>query len=260
VSWKGLLVSVRNADEATEALAGGSAIVDVKDPLAGPLGAAVPATVAAIARRVGSAVPWTLAGGELLDCGADAEAGGARLLRFIDDVLAALDSLPAPAAVKIGLSAGVDAPWCETLARLAPALPRRIGLVAVAYADWQGCAAPEPERVFSAAAGAGCRGLLVDTFDKLGPGLFRLVDRATIRRWVAHARAVGLPLGLAGKLSLDDVALAASLGADVVGVRSVACMAGGLGRGEGDRLGIVERDRVRRAVERFQAASGGEEW
>ena len=145
------------------------------------------------------------------------------------------------------------------MGRLALALPRRIGLVAVAYADWRGCQAPEPERVFSAAAGAGCRGLLVDTFDKAGPGLFRLVDRATIRRWVAHARAVGLPLGLAGKLSLDDVALAASLGADVVGVRSVACMAGGLGCGEGDRLGIVERDRVRRAVERFQAASGGEE-
>ena len=259
MSWTGLLVSVRNADEATEALAGGCAIVDVKDPLAGPLGAAAPATVAAIARRVGSAVPWTLAGGELLDRGADARAGGARLLRFIDDVLAALDSLPAPAAVKIGLSAGLNTPWCETLGRVAPALPRRIGLVAVAYADWQGCGAPEPERVFSAAAAAGCRGLLVDTFDKAGPGLFRLVDRATIRRWVAHARAVGLPLGLAGKLSLDDVALAASLGADVVGVRSVACMAGGLGCGEGDRLGIVERDRVRRAVERFQAASGGEE-
>ena len=259
MSWTGLLVSVRNADEATEALAGGCAIVDVKDPLAGPLGAAAPATVAAIARRVGSAVPWTLAGGELLDRGADARAGGARLLRFIDDVLAALDSLPAPAAVKIGLSAGLNTPWCETLGRVAPALPRRIGLVAVAYADWQGCGAPEPERVFSAAAAAGCRGLLVDTFDKAGPGLFRLVDRATIRRWVAHARAVGLPLGLAGKLSLDDVALAASLGADVVGVRSVACMAGGLGCGEGDRLGIVERDRVRRAVERFQAALGGEE-
>ena len=112
--------------------------------------------------------------------------------------------------------------------------------------------------MFSAAAGAGCRGLLVDTFDKLGPGVFGLVDRATIRRWVVHARAVGLPLGLAGKLSLDDVALAASLGADVVGVRSVACMAGGLGRAEGDRLGIVERDRVRRAVERFQAAPRGE--
>ena len=259
MSWTGLLVSVRNADEATEALAGGCAIVDVKDPLAGPLGAAAPATVAAIARRVGSAVPWTLAGGELLDRGADARAGGARLLRFIDDVLAALDSLPAPAAVKIGLSAGLNTPWCETLGRVAPALPRRIGLVAVAYADWQGCGAPEPERVFSAAAAAGCRGLLVDTFDKAGPGLFRLVDRATIRRWVAHARSVGLPLGLAGKLSLDDVALAASLGADVVGVRSVACMAGGLGCGEGDRLGIVERDRVRRAVERFQAALGGEE-
>ena len=258
MSWTGLLVSVRNADEATEALAGGCAIVDVKDPLAGPLGAAAPATVAAIARRVGSAVPWTLAGGELLDRGADARAGGARLLRFIDDVLAALDSLPAPAAVKIGLSAGLNTPWCETLGRVAPALPRRIGLVAVAYADWQGCGAPEPERVFSAAAGAGCRGLLVDTFDKAGPGLFRLVDRATIRRWVVHARAVGLPLGLAGKLSLDDVALAASLGADVVGVRSVACMAGGLGRAEGDRLGIVERDRVRRAVERFQAAPRGE--
>ena len=257
MSWTGLLVSVRNADEATEALAGGSAIVDVKEPLAGPLGAATPATVAAIARRVGSAVPWTLAGGELLDCGADAGAGGARLLRFIDDVLAALDSLPAPAAFKVGLSATVDTPWWEMLGRMAPALPRRIGLVAVAYADWRTCRSPEPGRVFATAADAGCRGLLVDTFDKSGPGLFRLVDPATVRRWVAQAEAVGLPLALAGKLSLDDVALAASLGADVVGVRSVACMAGGTDGGEGDRLGIVQRDRVTRAVDRFRRAARG---
>ena len=39
--WRGLLVSVRNAAEATEALAGGASIIDVKEPLAGPLGAPV---------------------------------------------------------------------------------------------------------------------------------------------------------------------------------------------------------------------------
>ena len=50
--WRGLLVSGRDGGEAAEALAGGSAIIDVKEPLAGPLGAAAPARVAAIAAVV----------------------------------------------------------------------------------------------------------------------------------------------------------------------------------------------------------------
>lgn len=252
--WRGLLVSVRDSDEAAEALAGGSAIIDVKEPLAGPLGAAPPATVAAIAAIVSNAVPWTLACGELLDASADAEAGRQRALAFVADVCGRLAATPKPAAVKVGLSGAMGTPWREALGGIAAGLPVGTGLVAVAYADWQRCRAPDTEALVAAAAATGCRGVLIDTFDKAGPGLFGQVDRATIGRWVAVAHAAGLPIALAGKLGLDDVASAVAVGADVVGVRSVTCGAGRSAERDGDRLGTVHRDRVRRAVDRFAAA------
>lgn len=253
---RGLLVSVRDADEATEALAGGAAIVDVKEPRAGPLGAAPASTAAAIARRVGGAVPWTLAGGELLDARGGAADGVDRLRRHVDDVLAGLDVAPAPAAVKVGLSGAIDAGWRTALGRLAAGLPPGIGLVAVAYADWRGCQAPDPEAILAAALHAGWGGFLVDTFDKSGPGLFGCLDHATVGRWGGLCRSAGSPLALAGKLTLDEVTLAASLGADIAGVRSVVCVSAGPGREAGDRLGMVRRDRVRAAVERFDASVG----
>jgi uncharacterized protein (UPF0264 family) len=257
VIWRGLLVSVRDGDEAAEALAGGSAIIDVKEPLAGPLGAAAPGAVAAIAAVVGSSAPWTLACGELLGADADVEAGRQRALEFVAAVCGGLMAAPAPAAVKVGLSGAGPTPWRDALEGMATGLPAGTGLVAVAYADWQRCRGPDPEALVAAAASAGCLGVLVDTFDKSGPGLFGLVDRAAIRRWVALAHAAGMPIALAGKLSLDDVASAVSVGADVVGVRSVACGARQPGGGDGDRLGAVQRDRVGRAVERFATTLAG---
>ena len=56
VTGRGVLVSVRDAAEAEEALVGGAAVIDVKDPARGSLGAAAPATVAAVARAVGRRV------------------------------------------------------------------------------------------------------------------------------------------------------------------------------------------------------------
>ena len=48
----GLLVSVRSADEADAALAGGADLIDCKEPARGPLGVAEPEVVAAILDRV----------------------------------------------------------------------------------------------------------------------------------------------------------------------------------------------------------------
>ncbi|MFM9024862.1 MAG: (5-formylfuran-3-yl)methyl phosphate synthase, partial [Planctomycetaceae bacterium] len=80
--WSGLLVSVRDAAEAEEALAGGASIVDVKEPRRGPLGAASAATAAAVAGAVAGHAPWTLACGEL--------AAGAEPAAVAADVVAAL--------------------------------------------------------------------------------------------------------------------------------------------------------------------------
>ena len=60
-----LLVSVRDAAEAAAALAGGAALIDVKEPARGSLGRADAATIAAVVAAVGGRVPVSVALGEL---------------------------------------------------------------------------------------------------------------------------------------------------------------------------------------------------
>src|SRR3990172_3975966 len=66
-SQPGLLVSVRNADEARIALEGGADVIDVKEPSRGSLGAADAEVVAAVVRAIGGSVPISVAAGELID-------------------------------------------------------------------------------------------------------------------------------------------------------------------------------------------------
>src|SRR4051794_16896845 len=60
----GLLVSVRSAEEAACALAGGAALIDVKEPLRGALGRADDAVIRAVVQAVGAARPVSAALGE----------------------------------------------------------------------------------------------------------------------------------------------------------------------------------------------------
>jgi (5-formylfuran-3-yl)methyl phosphate synthase len=63
----GLLVSVRSADEALTALAGGADVIDVKEPNRGSLGAADMSTIREVVRAVDGRAPVTAALGELSD-------------------------------------------------------------------------------------------------------------------------------------------------------------------------------------------------
>ncbi|MFM7076518.1 MAG: (5-formylfuran-3-yl)methyl phosphate synthase [Planctomycetaceae bacterium] len=254
--WRGLLVSVRDVEEAGAALAGGAGIIDVKEPAAGPLGAASPAAIAAVAGAVAGHRPWTFACGELAageSSAAAAVAGDPRAL--VERVLAhpACPPTARPAAVKAGL-AGLDGGrWPGWLRRIVRGLPEGTGFVGVAYADHRAARAPDPRAVIAAAAAAGCVAVLVDTCDKAGPGLFGVASRATVAAWVGEARAAGLPIALAGRLTPDGAALAAALGADVVAVRSAVCRGsqGEAGRADGDRLGRVDREAVGAVLRRL---------
>lgn len=232
--WRGLLVSVRNASEATEALAGGAAIIDVKEPLAGPLGAASAAAIAAIAREVGHRRPWTLACGELRD-GVDAIAA-----RVAGGVEAVADDAVSPAAFKVGLAGMAERPWRDWLAEIRGRVPGGIAHVAVAYADWRRAAAPRPEEVIEAARSLACRVILFDTFDKESAGLLGTVPAPEIANWVARARHHGLAVALAGRVTLAEIPAVMTLGPDVVALRSAVCSNG--------RVGPVDRRLVQEAV------------
>lgn len=240
--WRGLLVSVRDAEEAAEAVAGGADIVDVKEPARGPLGAADPEVIAAIAGVIGGRRPWTMACGELTaNLGGDSAGGelsaAARLERVIG--LSPAAALP-PAAVKIGLAGAAARDWRRELAAVLASLPACVDRVAVAYVDWREAAAPPPEVVIAAATGLGCRVLLLDTFDKSGPGVFGCCGPRAVAAWITAARAAGLAVALAGRITAAEMPAAWGLGPDVVALRSAVCFNG--------RLGKVRSELVRRLV------------
>jgi len=235
----GLLVSVRSADEAAAAVAGGAAIIDVKEPTRGPLGAAEPDVAAAVAGVVGS-VPWTLACGELA-VGADQVAGHVRRVLAADG-----PRRSAPLAAKAG-PAGLGTGWRPAFDRLVAGLPAGIAAVAVAYADHRWADAAAPAEILRAAADAGATTALVDTFDKAGPGVVSLVGLPEIGSWQRLAESRGVRLAVAGRLTVGEAAAVARLGVWVVGVRSAAC--GGV------RTGRVEAGRVKHLVDTLADAT-----
>lgn len=252
MNWQGLLVSVRDAAEAAEAVDGGADIIDVKEPRQGSLGRAEPAAAVAVARVVAARRPWTMACGEV--CGEAEATDGAAISRHLDRVwsLLAGGALP-PAAVKIGLAGAAGTDWRRRLLTVFESLPFDSERVAVAYADWALARAPAPGEVIAAAAGLGCSTLLIDTFDKSAGGLFDCCQPGQPGVWVAAARAAGLQVAVAGRISQDDIPAAWSLRPDVVALRSAVCFNG--------RDGRVQADLVRRAmlqsVGRLHAASVG---
>jgi (5-formylfuran-3-yl)methyl phosphate synthase len=209
-----LLVSVADAADARAAVAGGADVIDAKDPTHGALSPVRPAVLEAIVAAVGGARPVSAALGETAADHALAGRAGALGLAF----------------VKIGLTPdGTAEPRARAVVR--DAVGSRV--VLAAYAD-QGL---DPWAVIDLAARVGAAGVLLDTADKSGPGLFQIMDHAALGAWVASARQEGLMTAVAGRLSIDDLARVAELGADVAGVRGAAC--------QGTRAGRVSTERVR---------------
>lgn len=255
MNWQGLLVSVRDAAEAAEAVEGGADIIDVKEPRQGSLGRAEPAAAVAVARVVAARRPWTMACGELGgqsggeasgqaggEVGSEAAAtGGAAISRHLDRVWSLLvgGALP-PAAVKIGLAGAAGTDWRRRLLTIFESFPFDSERVAVAYADWALARAPSPGEVIAAAAGLGCSTLLIDTFDKSAGGLFDCCQPGLPAAWVAAARAAGLQVAVAGRISQEGIPAAWGLRPDVVALRSAVCFNG--------RDGRVQAELVRRAM------------
>ncbi len=218
-----LLVSVRSAVEAHAAIAGGAAIIDVKEPMHGPLGRAD----SEVARQVRVAVgvgQVSVALGELNEW---LRPGSPQIDNWAGIGIA---------YVKLGL-AGAKPGWREEWRRLRGEFSRcssAAGIappawIAVVYADWQKAHSLHPIEVLSAALEAEtCHGVLIDTWDKAAPSPLdaswkEWLDRVRDRRYIA----------LAGRIDIDVIERLASLEPDIIAVRGAACAGG-------DRLGSVD--------------------
>jgi uncharacterized protein (UPF0264 family) len=214
----GFLASVRSAEEAVLALAGGADIIDAKEPASGALGRVDAETLAAIIRTVAGRCPVSATIGDL-DLAPDL-------------VAAAVGATAAIGAdiVKIGLFPGA---LDDTLAALQPITARGVRLVAVLFAD----RAPDLAGIVARCADTGFYGVMLDTADKSGGVLTAHLGLPALAGFVALARSRRLISGLAGSLRLADIAGLMPLGADYLGFRSALCVGG--------RGGVVDSRAVR---------------
>lgn len=233
-----LLVSVRDVAEARSALAGGADLIDVKEPAKGPLGRSDRETIEAIAdlvRRHAPDTPVSAALGELPECLARPET-----LDYSVDYL------------KIGL-AGAGPAWRDELDLLRERSIRTGDAfgprwIAVAYADWQRAAAPEPSAILEYALDADCRGLLVDTYGKEGQGLLHHLPAKVLEELIRTAHDEGLFVALAGQVRESDLAELVGCDPDILAVRSSVCAAG-------ERRGPVDETAVREFRRQLHGAS-----
>lgn len=117
----GLLVSVRSVSEALAAVAGGAAVVDVKEPDRGPLGMADPSVWRAVRDAVPSSIPVTVALGDLDD--------------WRDQPPPDPSAFAGLAFRKIGFARASN-DWAGTWRAMRAAWGNGPPWVAVAYADW----------------------------------------------------------------------------------------------------------------------------
>ena len=99
--------------------------------------------------------------------------------------------------VKFGLFPGGDPQACFQALR---PIALRVRLILVLFAD----ALPTFDAV-AAASDIGAAGIMLDTADKNAGSLLAHLDASGIARFVAHAKAQGLMVGLAGSLKAADI-------------------------------------------------------
>jgi uncharacterized protein (UPF0264 family) len=238
-----LLVSVRSAQEAEAALAGGCDILDVKEPSRGPLGMADRSVIAAIAQVAArNGATCSAACGEAADIAAAQASGGSN--PPIESPVSPVEFFKLGPARLIHKANWHNA-W-RTAYRLAGnqfaiSADRSVTFpskaVAVVYADWQRAAAPSPDSILDAVAAAisiadpdqpRFVGVLIDTFDKSSGGLLDCLSASELEDFADRLQAFvpggqRLFLALAGRLSCADLGRLGSVRPDVIAVRSAAC-------------------------------------
>lgn len=212
---KKLLVSVRDVEEAVDALAGGAGIIDVKDPTRGSLGRVDEQVLSAIAVALASDPSKTMMSAALGEVSDSSHADG----YWIPDEVR---------FGKLGLSrlAG-DNRWLERWVALRKAYElvrgKTLDWVAVIYADEVAAQSPSGDEIIAAAAETDCVGVLVDTWSKREGTLLDLAPVSKLAEWTERVHENGMFFAVAGRLSQNDLSRLYDVDTDVIAVRSAVC-------------------------------------
>ncbi|MBM4207464.1 MAG: hypothetical protein FJ190_05405 [Gammaproteobacteria bacterium] len=220
----GMLASVNTLAEARLVLDAQVDIIDLKEPMAGSLGALPAALIKDIVEDINGRCPISCTIGDLpMDAGLIYTA-------VCDMVETGVDY------VKIGLWSSAETPG--VLAKLAD-LTECVSLIAVLFAD---------ERVdfdmIDQLYRSGFDGVMLDTLDKRKGALTEIMPLPELGSFVHQVKSRRLLCGLAGSLRMQDIPLLLPLMPDYLGFRGALCE-------DGDRLNPCSRrlaGQIRQAI------------
>ena len=229
-----LLISPKNKTEAIEAILGGANIIDIKNPLEGPLGANFPWIIKDVLDIVPKNVETSCTIGEIpkLPGSISLAARGAASIG-VNYIKAGLSGLMNPDEA-INLMSNV--------VRAAKNFDPAVRVVITGYADAEKIGSINPLLVPIIAANVSADVAMIDTAIKNGKSLFDFLDIKEIKNFIKSAHKLKLKAALAGSIKITDLEKIQSVKADILGIRGAACT-------NDDRLyGRVTKERVKQIV------------
>jgi uncharacterized protein (UPF0264 family) len=204
-----------NEKEASEAIAGGADIIDVKNPKEGALGANYPWVIKKIRELTPKNIEVSCTLGEVpnLPGSISLAALGAASLG-VDYIKVGLYGLKTPKEAVFLL---------QNVNRAAKEYNSKIKVVATGYADAERIGAVDPLLIPEIAHKAQVDVAMIDTAVKDGKNLFDYLTQEQLTKFINSAHNFGLEAALAGSLRKQDLPVVYGLGADVAGLRGAAC-------------------------------------
>jgi len=235
-----LLISPMNEKEASEAIAGGADIIDVKNPQEGALGANFPWVIKRIREIAPRKIQVSCTLGDVpnLPGSISLAALGAASLG-VDYIKVGLYGFKTPREAVFLL---------QNVNKAAKECNPKIKVVATGYADAERISTLDPMLIPEIASKAQVDLAMIDTAVKDGKNLFNFLAVKQLEKFVDEAHKLGLEAALAGSLRKQDLPMVYGLGADVAGLRGAACT-------NSDRVsGQITRKLVQELVETVKQA------
>lgn len=236
-----LLISPANVKEASEAIAGGADIIDVKNPREGALGANFPWIIKQIREITPKNVQVSCALGDVPNL------PGSVSLAALGAAMLGVDY------VKVGLYGFKTAEEAiyllQNVREAARSCNPKIKVAATGYADAQRIDALDPLQIPEISHQAQVDVAMLDTAIKDGKNLFTFLSREQLKKFAESSHRLGLEVAFAGSLRKEDLQAVYSLGADIAGLRGAACT------GSDRVMGEMKRELVRELAETIKEAS-----
>ena len=227
-----LLVSVREVKEVWRAVQGGASILDIKEPRNGPLGRSSDLMIEKILASNSNKLAVSVALGEIVDCSSSSSVSWMKVQFY-----------------KLGLSQSMG---MEGLGEKIESTRKAFGIlkeqfIVVVYADSERAGCMAAEDVILIARDFGWKGILIDTWCKDGTSLFDWMSLDRLRHLKKVARDRGISVGLAGSIKYSDISKVLQTGAEIMGIRGLACI-------NGKRENSIATERVKRVRDELNRA------